>query len=59
MSWKFTIQFLDDVDSVLATENIVIKGENWRSPLKAEIAQAEAKNIAIDWKKLSIVIEKI
>jgi hypothetical protein len=59
MPWKLSMQLLDDSNVVLIGKDVVISRENWRVPLKMEMASFEVENPTVDWKRFSAILEKV
>jgi len=59
MNFMFHFKMLDVSDNVLVSEDVESPHPDFRVPLKLETANFKSKNPGIDWKKLSIVIEKV
>lgn len=59
MSWNLTINLLDVSNNVLATKNITLEHNSLQIMLKSEVTVMLHEYPAIDWKKISVILEKV
>lgn len=60
MGWRIIVKFLDENDNVLAVRDAVDpRAVPWRIPVKSEVMRAEDEHITVEWKKISVLIERV